>query len=130
MSVCGARHAACACTACARPISPPSGVTALLSAMFCGLNGATAMPCRTSQRHSAATSVLLPASEVVPWTISVQALIVALRSRQLPAMEFVRRGSCQSEPALSVLQVYARLGAHAGAERMFDIADLAHRVCH
>ena len=41
MSVCGASPAACACSACARPISPPSTVTAELSAMFCGLNGAT-----------------------------------------------------------------------------------------
>jgi hypothetical protein len=41
MSVWGASPAACACSACARPISPPSTVTALFSAMFCGLNGAT-----------------------------------------------------------------------------------------
>src|SRR5690606_2232983 len=71
ISVCGASLAAWACTACARPISPPSAVTALLSAMFCGLNGATATFWRASQRHSAVTRVLLPASEVVPWTIKV-----------------------------------------------------------
>src|SRR3989338_3864509 len=76
MSVCGARRAACACTACARPISPPSPVTALFSAMFCGLNGATFTSCRTSQRHKAATSVLLPASEVVPCTMIVLAFIL------------------------------------------------------
>ena len=40
----GASPAAWACTAWARPISPPSAVTALLSAMFCGLNGTTATP--------------------------------------------------------------------------------------
>ena len=34
MSLCGAMPAACACKAWARPISPPSLVTALLSAMF------------------------------------------------------------------------------------------------
>ena len=34
----------CACSAWARPISPPSAVTALFSAMFCGLNGATRTP--------------------------------------------------------------------------------------
>ena len=39
--------------------------------MFCGLNGATRRPRRRRQRASPATSVLLPASEVVPWTISV-----------------------------------------------------------
>ena len=66
MSVCGASPAACACSAWARPISPPSAVTALLSAMFCGLNGTTATPRRLSTRANPATSVLLPASEVVP----------------------------------------------------------------
>ena len=71
MSVWGASRHACACTAWARPISPPSAVTALLSAMFCGLNGTTATPWRNNQRHSAVTRVLLPASEVVPCTIRV-----------------------------------------------------------
>lgn len=66
MSVCGASRQAWAWTAWARPISPPSAVTALFSAMFCGLNGTTATPRRASQRHSAVTRVLLPASEVVP----------------------------------------------------------------
>ena len=33
--------AARACNACARPISPPSAVTAALLDMFCGLNGRT-----------------------------------------------------------------------------------------
>src|SRR5690554_2729440 len=71
MSVCGANPQAWACTAWARPISPPSAVTAELSAMFCGLKGATDSPWRFSQRHSAVTSVLLPASDVVPCTIRV-----------------------------------------------------------
>src|SRR5512145_1955551 len=69
-SVCGASLAASACNAWARPISPPSTVTAELSAMFCGLNGATRTPRRFRMRHKAATRVDLPASEVVPWTIS------------------------------------------------------------
>ena len=68
-SVCGANPHASACKACARPISPPSTVTAEFSAMFCGLNGATRTPRRCRIRHNAATSVVLPASEVVPWTI-------------------------------------------------------------
>src|SRR3989338_11148357 len=76
MSVCGARRAACPCPACARPISPPSPVTALFSAMFCGSNGTTRTPCRSSQRHKAATNVLLPASEVVPCTMTVLAFIL------------------------------------------------------
>ena len=71
MSVCGASPAAIACSAWARPISPPSEVTALFNAMFCGLNGTTRTPSRSSRRQSAATSVVLPASDVVPCTISV-----------------------------------------------------------
>ena len=41
MSTCGSTPAASACATWARPISPPSRVTKLLSAMFCALNGAT-----------------------------------------------------------------------------------------
>ena len=40
----GATRAARACSACARPISPPSAVTAALFDMFCGLNGLTVSP--------------------------------------------------------------------------------------
>src|SRR5574343_1120453 len=71
-SVCGARPQASACKAWSRPISPPSTVTAELSAMFCGLNGATWTPRRFRMRHSAATKVDLPASDVVPWTIRAE----------------------------------------------------------
>ena len=67
----GAILAAIACNACARPISPPSSVTALFSAIFCGLNGATLKPRLTKTRQSPATTVLLPASEVVPCIIRV-----------------------------------------------------------
>jgi hypothetical protein len=38
--------------------------------MFWGLKGATERPLRTSQRQIPVTMVLLPASEVVPWTIN------------------------------------------------------------
>ena len=41
MATVGSIPAACAWTACDRPISPPSIVTAAFSAMFCALNGAT-----------------------------------------------------------------------------------------
>ena len=71
MSLWGSRPQASACSAVERPISPPSTVTALFSAMFWGLNGATGTPWRASQRHRAATTVVLPASEVVPCTIRV-----------------------------------------------------------
>src|SRR5271170_7815391 len=56
--------------ACARPISPPSTVTAELLDMFCALNGATRTPRRASRRHSPATTTDFPASELVPATSS------------------------------------------------------------
>src|SRR6478609_5808672 len=56
--------------ACARPISPPSVVTAELFDMFCALNGATRIPLRANSRHNPATIIDLPASDVVPATSS------------------------------------------------------------
>ena len=61
----GGIRAARACTACARPISPPSAATAALFDMFCGLKGATFKPRRTSTRARPATIVDLPALEPV-----------------------------------------------------------------
>ncbi len=72
MSVTGASPAASACSACARPISPPSAVTAALFDMFCGLNGATDRPRARAARHSPATSIDLPTFEPVPWIISAR----------------------------------------------------------
>ncbi len=69
MCTLGAIRAASACTAWARPISPPSTVTAALFDMFCGLKGATFKPRRTSARANPATRVDLPAFEPVPWII-------------------------------------------------------------
>jgi len=46
MSVTGSVPQARACNAWARPISPPSAVTAALFDMFCGLNGRTLSPRR------------------------------------------------------------------------------------
>src|SRR3954453_18891346 len=66
----GARPAARACMACARPISPPSTVTAELLDMFCALNGATRIPLRDNSRHRPATTIDFPASDVVPATRS------------------------------------------------------------
>src|SRR6185437_540603 len=70
MSVVGLTRHAFAWSAWARPISPPSSVTAALFDMFCGLNGRTARPRRTSARPSPATSSDLPTSEPVPCSIS------------------------------------------------------------
>ena len=58
--------AARACSACARPISPPSAVTAALFDMFCGLNGMTDRPRRVNARARPATISDLPTSEPVP----------------------------------------------------------------
>ena len=46
MCTLGGTRAARACSAWARPISPPSAVTAALFDMFCGLNGRTLSPRR------------------------------------------------------------------------------------
>ncbi|GAA4872556.1 hypothetical protein GCM10023403_43860 [Pseudonocardia benzenivorans] len=67
-STLGANPHACACIACARPISPPSTVTTELLLMFCALNGATDTPRRHNHRHNPATTALLPASDDVPAT--------------------------------------------------------------
>ena len=50
MCTLGATPAARACSAWARPISPPSAVTAALFDMFCGLNGRTRRPRRRQAR--------------------------------------------------------------------------------
>src|SRR5881275_2220761 len=100
----GASRAARACTACARPISPPSTATAALFDMFCGLNGATFKPRRTSTRASPATSVDLPALEPVAWIISA------------------------GVAAISELDAF--LALHALAERMFDQCHLGDQVGH
>ncbi|GAA2683538.1 hypothetical protein GCM10010412_069360 [Nonomuraea recticatena] len=70
MSASGSSPAACACIACARPISAPSAVTKELSDMFCALYGATRTPCLASQRQMPAVTTLFPASDVVPATSS------------------------------------------------------------
>ena len=88
----GATPQARACSAWARPISPPSAVTAALFDMFCGLNGRTRRPCRVKARHSPATISDLPTSEPVPWNM----------------MAAAGHGS----------ELDPRLRLHAGAERM------------
>ncbi len=70
MSVTGSSPQASACSACARPISPPSAVTAALFDMFCGLNGATESPRRVAARQRPATSSDLPTFEPAPCSIS------------------------------------------------------------
>ena len=71
----GATPQARAWTAWARPISPPSAVTAALFDMFCGLNGRTASPRLTKARHRPATTSDLPTSEPVPCSMMVLAVM-------------------------------------------------------
>src|SRR5258707_6690546 len=50
MTASGSIRHACACAACARPISAPDLVTKEFSDMFCALNGATSAP--RSEEHT------------------------------------------------------------------------------
>src|SRR3954451_9266175 len=100
MSVCGSIPHASACSACARPISPPSALTGALLDIFCGLNGATFRPRILAARHSPATSSDLPTLEPAPWIISA------------------RMGS----------ELDAGLGLDAGPERMLDQRHLGDEV--
>ena len=83
-TVAGVRQAS-ACKAWARPISPPSAVTAALLDMFCGLNGRTASPLSVKRRQRPATRVDLPTSDPQPWIIS------AAKRRLPPPARAVRR---------------------------------------
>ena len=74
----GSLPAARACVACARPISPPSGVTAALLLMFCDLNGADVQPAPGEARHNAVTSSDLPTFEPVPCSIRAAVFAVAI----------------------------------------------------
>ena len=80
----GSTQAASACSACARPISPPSAVTAALFDMFCGLNGLTLSPRFTSARASPATSSDLPTLDPVPCSMRTRAAI-STRCRLAPS---------------------------------------------
>ncbi len=96
MCTLGGTRAARACNAWARPISPPSAVTAALFDMFCGLNGRTRRPRRVKARARPATIIDLPTSEPVPWIMRARALI---RIRCPPAPSRRRRSG--ASPASS-----------------------------
>src|SRR5207253_9167816 len=93
-----------ACSAWARPISPPSAVTAALFDMFCGLNGRTRTPRRVKARASPATSSDLPTSDPVPCSISARVM---------------RCGSSELDP---------RLRLDPGAERVLDQIHLGDEI--
>src|SRR5690242_7194745 len=109
MSALGSMPAAAAGTACARPISAPSPSTAAVLDMFCALKGATRTPLRAKARHSAAASRLLPAEELLPWTISTLAGIAFLPQ----VMNVVEAG--QNGP----LGLKAQLGQGRGLQMEF-----------
>src|ERR1700751_5991472 len=104
MSVCGSAPGAGACSACARPISPPSTVTAALFDMFCGLNGSTRTPRRVAARARPATMSDLPTSEPAPWIMIARVIFE------------------------SGLELDARLCLDAGAEGMLDQRHLGDEI--
>src|SRR5205085_12615823 len=104
MSIDGATPQARACKACARPISPPSAVTAALFDMFCGLNGRTRRPRRVKARARPASSSDLPTSEPVPCSISARVM---------------RCGSSELDP---------RLRLDPGTERVLDHGHLGYEI--
>src|SRR6201996_7180160 len=119
----GAKPAARACIAWARPISPPSTVTAELFDMFCALNGATRIPLRANSRQSPATTTDFPASEVVPATSSAP-----LTSRQ---GEDVRAGLGDQQCVLelrSPLAVFGDDGPAVVPDLIVQRAEVDHRL--
>src|ERR1700722_8361894 len=104
MSLVEAMPQARACKAWARPISPPSAVTAALFDMFCGLNGRTLRPRRVKARPRPATISDLPTSEPVPCSIKARVIC-----------------PCSSE-------LDPRLCLDPGAERMLDQGHLGDEV--
>src|SRR3982074_1311624 len=120
----GASPAARACMACARPISPPSVVTAELLDMFCALNGATRMPLRANSRHRPATTIDFPASDVVPATSSAPLMNapnvrpVRTSGRRCQAVDARSRSASRQR-----LMLFARV-AHRG---LMLFARVAHR---
>src|SRR4029079_244682 len=95
---------ASACSAWARPISPPSKVAAELSDIFCALNGTTRYPSSAKMRPKPAVIIDLPTCEAVPRTIKA-----FLRSVGFPA---VRSG----------------LTARPGAVLPFDPIAIFHQI--
>ena len=93
----GATPQARACSAWARPISPPSAVTAALFDMFCGLNGRTRRPRRVKARARPATISDLPTWEPVPWIMMAAAVMVRTRSPSAPS----RRSGTDASPSPS-----------------------------
>src|SRR5262245_8881120 len=80
--------------------------------MFCALKGATRKPRRAKMRHSAVTSRLLPAEELVPWTINVRAVIDMLHLQPAPA-RFAARPRRTRSPATEVGSPNLLVGASA-----------------
>src|SRR5271155_1057966 len=124
----GARPAARACIAWARPISPPSTVTAELFDMFCALNGATRMPLRASNRQSPATTTDFPASELVPATSSAPLTASGQRSRP---REDVHAGLGDQQRVLELRGPLAVFGDHRPAvvpDLVVERAEVDHRL--
>ena len=85
--------------------------------MFCALNGATRTPLRASNRHNPATTIDLPASEVVPATSSAPLTfpradrIASGRSRELRARGSSQQGQ-DSAPSSVTTRVCSNCAVH------------------
>src|SRR4051812_12814027 len=143
----GSTPQARACSAWARPISPPSAVTAALFDMFCGLNGRTRSPRRVKARASPATISDLPTSEPVPWFIRARVMGRTLRGSAAPLRPATGRTATSPQgeggvegsgedgglsargrerPSPSELDPLLRL--HPGGEVVLDVAHLGDEV--
>src|SRR5690606_17595783 len=118
-SVMGSRPQARACKACARPISPPSAVTAALLDMFCGLKGATRRPRIPAARQRPATISDLPTFEPAPRTTR------AFNSEGPPGGAAARQASGDLPSTF-----HPWLGLDASPKRMFYQRHFRHQICN
>src|SRR3546814_765513 len=137
ISVVGAIPQARACSAWARPISPPSAVTAALFDMFCGLNGLTARPRRAKARQSPAASSDLPTSDPVPCSMMAGAKVKA-RVPDSKLYSLLRAHVLLAEGMLHLSHLghqvgrvdEFRLGVAAGHDDVQHLRALAEKVHH
>jgi hypothetical protein len=126
ISTCAGIRQASACSACARPISPPCAVTNEFNDMFCALKGATFTPRRESNRHRPATITLLPTSDPVPKTaIALACLLTVPMSQGGASVPCLPTHGCQTLLAKAILKLLSDPRELRLAQ--LDLATPAHR---
>src|SRR5579875_415944 len=137
MSVEGFTPQARACSACARPISPPSAATAALFDMFCGLNGRTRSPRPLKARATPATMRDLPTPEAGPANINARAAIFHSSMPRGPVTPAAKRCLTRAVPVARSerrREIVAAIGADDELAITFDHAvalatlDILHRL--